>query len=195
MDAVILAGGENKRIPVIKGFLEINRRRVIESNIESLKKIFKKVMISVNNPELYFYTGVPIIGDVIDHRGPMTGIFSALIIPEVSDIFVIACDMPFINVILIKYLTGKWDDKRDAVIPIFDKRPQPLFGIYSKRIAHKIEESINSGKRRLRDFLKTIEVLYVDEEEVRDIDTEGRSFVNINTMEDFKREGGKICLV
>ncbi len=195
MDALILAGGENKRIPVIKGFLEINSRRIIESNIETLKKIFTKVIISTNNPELYFYIGVPMIGDVVDQRGPMTGILSALVMPDVSDIFVTACDMPFINVILIKYLRDKWEDKWDAVIPVFHKRPQPLFGIYSKRIAHNIEESINNGQRSLREFLQTIEVLYVDEDEFRDIDAEGRSFVNINTMEDFKREGGKTCLV
>lgn len=195
MDALILAGGENKRITVIKGFLEINSRRIIESNVESLKKVFKKVIISTNNPELYFYIGVPMIGDVVEQRGPMTGILSALVMPDLSDIFVTACDMPFINVILIKYLKDRWEDKWDAVIPVFRKKPQPLFGIYSKRIARNIEESINSGKRGLTEFLQTIEVLYIDEDEFRNIDAEGRSFVNINTMDDFKREGGKTCLV
>ena len=30
MDAIILAGGENKRFPVIKGFLEVDGKRIID---------------------------------------------------------------------------------------------------------------------------------------------------------------------
>ncbi len=196
MDALILAGGENKRFPLIKGFLEVDGKRIIESNIELLSKIFDKVIISVNDPELYFYLGAAMVGDVVEYRGPMTGILSALTIPEVSEIFVTACDMPFINAMLIKYIVDKWEERWDAVIPIFDKKPQPLLGIYSKRIAKSMEQSIKNGERSLREFLRGINVLYINEEEVRNIDPEGRSFININTIEDFQKEiGGEICLV
>jgi molybdopterin-guanine dinucleotide biosynthesis protein A len=196
MDALILAGGENKRFPVIKGFLEVDGKRVIESNIELLSKIFDRVIISANDPELYFYLGATMVGDVVEYRGPMTGILSALTIPEVSEIFVTACDMPFINTMLIKYIVDKWEKEYDAVIPIFDDKPQPLLGIYSKRIAKSMEQSIKNGDRSLREFLRGINVLYIKEEEVRNIDPEGRSFININTIEDFQKEiGGEICLV
>lgn len=196
MDALILAGGENKRFPMIKGFLEINGRRIIDSNIKLLKGIFDKVIISTNNPELYFYLDAFVVGDAITERGPMTGIFSALINQDSSEVFVTACDMPYINVTLIKYIVGKWSEEWDAVIPIFEQKPQPLLGIYSKRIAEKMEEGIKNGIRSLRWFLKGIHVYYVNEEEVRAIDLEGRSFININTIEDYQREiGGKICLV
>ncbi|MEW6215397.1 MAG: molybdenum cofactor guanylyltransferase [Nitrospirota bacterium] len=188
MDALILAGGENKRLPVMKGFLRINRRRIIEFNIELLKGIFDRVIISTNNPEICFYLGVPMVGDIMKYRGPMTGILSVLIATEASELFVIACDMPFIEPELIRYIVDKWAERWDAVIPIFDKKPQPLLGIYSKRIAGIMEESIKHGERSLRGFLKKIDVLYIGEEEVRAIDPEGRSFVNINTIEDYKRE-------
>jgi len=195
MDALILAGGENKRIPVPKGFLKINSKTIIESNIELLKGICDRVVVSTNAPELYFSLDVLLIGDVVEQRGPMTGIFSTLINPDLSSVFVTACDMPFINVILIKYMIDRWENRWDALIPIFERNPQPLFGVYSKEIVTKMEKNIRSGKKKLRNFLREIKVLYVSEEEVRKIDREGRSFVNINTMEDFQREGGTICLV
>jgi len=196
MDAIILAGGENKRFPVIKGFLEISGKRIIETNIELLKGIFDRVIISTNNPELYFYLGVLMVGDVVEYRGPMTGILSGLTIPEVSEVFVTACDMPFINAELIKYIVDKWEKEYDALIPIFDDKPQPLLGIYSKRIAKSMEQSIINGERSLREFLRGINVFYINEEEVRNIDPESRSFININTIEDFQKEiGGEICLV
>jgi molybdopterin-guanine dinucleotide biosynthesis protein A len=185
MDALILAGGENKRLPLIKGFLEINGKKIIESNTELLKRIFDRVIISTNNPELYFYLGVLMVGDIMKYRGPMTGIFSVLAIPEVSEIFVTPCDMPFLNAELVKYIVHRWSEERDAVIPVFDKRPQPLLGIYSKRIIRKLEEAIKHGKRSLREFLQEVDVLYIEEEIVRSMDREGRSFININTMDDY----------
>ena len=194
MDALILAGGENKRIPMIKGFLEIRNRKIIETNIELLKSIFSRVILSVNHPELYFYLGLPMIGDVFDSMGPMTGILSVFMNTESADIFVTACDMPYINAILIKYMVEKYNDKFDALIPLYDGKPQPLFGIYAKRISELMEQRIKAGKKSLLDFLKTINVRYINEEEVRNIDPEGRSFVNINTFKDYQREGGAICL-
>jgi molybdopterin-guanine dinucleotide biosynthesis protein A len=195
MDAFILAGGENKRIPVVKGFLEIQNRKIIEKNLDLLNRLFKRVLISANAPEWYFYLGSPMVGDVLDSRGPMTGILSALVSTEASDIFVIACDMPYINAILIQYIVEKWDNRFDAAIPLYEQKPQPLFGIYSKRIADKMEWCIKTGRRSIRDFLRDITVYYISEDEVKRIDHKGRSFVNINTAEDYKREGGQSCLV
>jgi molybdopterin-guanine dinucleotide biosynthesis protein A len=195
MDGLILAGGENKRIPVTKGFLTINGLRIIDGNLERLRAVFDRVMISTNEPERYFSLCVSLVGDVISDRGPMTGIFSTLIGRDCTEVFVTACDMPFINVILVKRMVDSWDNKKwDAVVPIFEAKPQPLLGIYSRKIAKKMEKSIQRGKRSLRDFLQEINVRYISEEEVRSIDREGRSFVNINTLEDFHREGGTICL-
>jgi molybdopterin-guanine dinucleotide biosynthesis protein A len=185
MDALILAGGENKRLKVTKGFLEINSKKIIESNVEKLKRLFDRVIISTDDPELYFYLGVPMVGDVVEHRGPMTGILSVLSIPEVSELFVTACDMPFIKSELIKYIVDKWSGRWDAIVPIFDNKPQPLLGIYSKRIAQNIEQSIKIGERSLRRFLHKIGVLYIEERDVRAIDPEGKSFVNINTIDDY----------
>jgi molybdopterin-guanine dinucleotide biosynthesis protein A len=184
MNALILAGGENKRFPMLKGFLEIDGKRIIESNIDVLERIFDKVIISTNNPEHYFYLGRPMVGDTMSDRGPMTGILSALNIPEISEIFVTACDMPFISGELICSIVDQWDTKWDAVIPVFEKMPQPLLGIYSKHIAQNMEKNIKSGTRSLRKFLECIQVLYISEKDVRSRDREGKSFININTPED-----------
>jgi molybdopterin-guanine dinucleotide biosynthesis protein A len=195
MDAVILAGGENRRIPLLKAFLQIEGRSIIEANVGLLKGIFDRVIISTNDPEIYFYLDVLLVGDAVEDRGPMTGILSALRLPGISEAFVTACDMPFINAILTRYMVDRWESGRDALIPVFDDKPQPLFGIYSRKIAGGMEESIREGRKSVTDFLKGRDVLYIEEGDVRSMDAEGRSFVNINTIDDFKREGGKICLV
>lgn len=188
MKALILAGGENKRLPIIKGFLELKGRKIIESNIELLNEIFDGVIISTNTPEQYFYLGMPMVGDVINYRGPMTGILSALITLEETEIFVIACDMPFLKPELIRYIVSRWTDRYEALVPVFDGKPQPLLGIYSKKLVPKMEKSIKIQQRGLREFLASIEVHYIEEEKVRELDYEGRSFVNINTIQDYEKE-------
>jgi len=132
MDALILAGGENKRIPLLKGFLETGEGRIVEVISRRLGKVFNRVILSTNTPEHYYYLGLPMVGDILPVRGPMTGIFSALSLPDVSAVFVTACDMPDINGILSKYIADKWQSGFDAVVPVFNNEPQPLFGVYAK---------------------------------------------------------------
>jgi len=221
MTGVILAGGENRRIPLLKGHIEINGQRIIDSNIRLLKNFFDKVVISTNLPESYFYCGVPMVGDIIRQRGPLTGILSVLLNTG-EDIFVIGCDMPFIKPELIKYMADKYKAENterkiqneiplshpspsrgegkgggeslnaelknwDAVIPIFEGNLQPLPGIYSRNILSVIEERLDKGLRGLREMLTELKVLYIKDEEVKAVDPEGRSFTNINTMEDYKK--------
>lgn len=190
MTGTILAGGENRRIPLLKGQIEINGKRIIETNINLLLRFFDKVIISTNTPERYFYCGMPMIGDLLEQRGPLTGIYSVLTSTQDDSILVVACDMPFIrpeivSLLITKYASGQGD--WDAVIPQFEGRSQPLIGIYSKNVTGIIEDRIKKDQGSIRDMLTELRVLYVKEEEVSAVDPEGRSFVNINTMKDYKK--------
>ncbi len=200
---------------MLKGHIEINGKKIIDSSVNLMRNLFGRVVISTNTPELYFYCGAPMIGDIINQRGPLTGIFSVLSNIKDDAIFVAACDMPFLNGQLMKYMVERFNtehktqnsnpplppfskggrggitrstqEKWDAVIPIFEEKPQPLFGIYSKNILGIIEERLNKGLKRLKDLLTEINVLCIKEEEIRHIDPEGRLFLNINTMEDYEK--------
>ncbi|RJQ22380.1 MAG: molybdenum cofactor guanylyltransferase [Nitrospiraceae bacterium] len=182
---VILAGGENKRMPVLKGFIEVEGKKIIERNLKIMKQCFKETFIITNQPELYSYLDAPMFGDVYDIRGPMTGVFTALLNSSERWIFVSACDMPFINPALIRYMATERDN-HDIVAPVRDNRPEPLFSFYSSRTTTSIERFILSGKRALKDFLLFYDkrVKYVTTEEIRKRDLESRSFINLNTPDD-----------
>lgn len=196
MTGLILAGGENRRLPVLKAFLTIEERPIIERSLEILQRVLGRVVISTNQPEQYFRLGVPLIGDVIRERGPLTGIVSALTATGVCALFVVACDMPFINEELIRYMVDVWNRNRDtaAVIPVFEGKEEPLFGIYTDTVTGIGETMIRHGERGIQALLKTVPVQYISEEEVRAVDPRGDSFVNINTMADYERIGGAPCL-
>jgi len=196
ISGIILAGGRNTRFPIQKGFIRIGGVPIIERNLGIMRSLFQDVMISTNMPELYFYLGAPLVGDVLPSRGPLTGIYSALINSRNPAVFVIACDMPFVEAGVISLVCGKYrestrKERFDAAIPVFGGRPQPLFGIYSSAALPALEDGIKNDKVSLKLFLSEIRTLYIEEAEVRAVDPQGKSFVNINTVDDFDAITGK----
>jgi molybdopterin-guanine dinucleotide biosynthesis protein A len=180
---IILAGGENRRMPVLKAFIKINGKKIIERNLTIFKRLFKEVFIVTNQPNLYVYLGIPLLGDIYTIRGPMTGIFTSLVNASHHWVFVTACDMPFINPALIRHITSQRNG-HDAVLPQLKDTSEPLFACYSKRLIPSMEKAILSGRTSLQDFLTNKRVKYILEKEIRKIDHKRASFININTPED-----------
>lgn len=195
MVAAILTGGRNRRLPFLKGFIETGGKRLVESHLELLGGIAGKVVISANDPELYFHLGVPVIGDVVEPAGPMGGILSVLVCTGSPEIFVTACDMPFIKPELIRYIIE--NRAGQATVPVFGGRPEPLLAVYTQGVREAAEALLWEGRRALTGLLEQIKVNYIEEADVRRMDPEGRSFMNINTLTDFERafSGGKTCSV
>jgi molybdopterin-guanine dinucleotide biosynthesis protein A len=207
---VILAGGENKRMPVLKAFIEIEGKKIIERNLKIMRQLFNEIFIVTNQPELYAYLGVPMFGDVYNIRGPMTGVLTALMNSSNKWIFVSACDMPFINPGLIRFMADERynpvclpilnarqkkdftvmprSDIYDVVVPVLHHRAEPLFAFYSIRVLNSLEQFILSGKKSIKDFLLNHDkrVKYITSEEIKNIDPDLRSFINLNTTEDIE---------
>lgn len=185
---VVLAGGENKRFPTLKGFIRVGDSTIIEKNLGLLGRIFHKVFISTNMPEAYFFSGATLIGDALPSKGPMSGIYSSLVNAGGDDIFVIACDMPFPDRDVASFICEehlKLSGTFDATVPVYNGKPQPLFGVYSRTVLPHLEAGILNGKVSLRRLLNEIKTNLVDESAIRAIDPGGRSFININTVEDY----------
>jgi molybdopterin-guanine dinucleotide biosynthesis protein A len=181
--AAILAGGENSRMPVLKAFIEVGGERIIDRNLQALQSIFSENLIITNQPELYSYLEVPLFGDAYDIRGPMTGIFTALMNSSCSWVFISACDMPFLNIRLIQYMSTM-RKACDAVVPVYNNKKEPLHAYYSKRLLNSMEKSLQVGEKSLKDFLGGKRVNYISSEEAKNIGSVARSFVNLNTPED-----------
>jgi molybdopterin-guanine dinucleotide biosynthesis protein A len=185
MTSVILSGGRNSRFPHIKGFVEVNGTSIIETNIELLKGLTGNVVISTNAPERYFRLGLPLIGDVTESLGPMSGIFSALYCTGDEEVLAVASDMPFINPDLVRLVM----DMRagDATVPVFGGRPEPLPAVYSRSLLGTMEALIKENRTSLTRMLNKVDTHYIDEDDVSKTDPGGRSFININTPEDYSR--------
>ena len=77
--AIILAGGKSTRMGFDKQLLKIDRRRLMDSIINKLKKEFDEIIIVTNRPELYIGLSHKITVDIIKDKGPLGGIHAGLL--------------------------------------------------------------------------------------------------------------------
>ncbi|MCG6550736.1 MAG: molybdenum cofactor guanylyltransferase [Candidatus Magnetominusculus sp. LBB02] len=183
ISGVVLAGGQNKRFPSLKAFIEIDGVAIIDRTLSLMAGLFDEIIISTNQPEIFFPKCEVLIGDVLPERGPATGVLSCLMNIKNERAFFAACDMPFIDAELIELL-ALCPSEYDAVVPLHMGRPEPLAAIYHKRIIPVLAKSIENGVKSLAAILKTINTKYVAENDVQKTDPHGRGFININTPED-----------
>src|SRR3990167_7393360 len=133
--AIILAGGKSSRMGFDKAFLRIRHRPIIADILDKLKNIFDEILIVISPSRAFGYsansTDLRVVSDVFPEKGPLGGIYTGLLNSKTKYNFVAACDMPFLNAALIRYLVEHKGDY-DIIIPKMGKEFHPLFGIYSK---------------------------------------------------------------
>lgn len=205
MTAGILAGGRNSRYaaqtpsraPVAsKAFILIDGRPLIERTIDVLRQTTgTDILISTNTPGLFAQYDIPLIADRITESGPLGGmdaLFHACTSPW---LFVVACDMPFLNADLIRYIIGMAHEGQtqegfpQAIVPQYRGRQHPLCAAYHRSAHTEIERALREGRRSMHSLLQRLDVRIIGDEEIEGIVprwTE-RSFVNINTPEDHDR--------
>jgi len=185
-----LAGGWSSRIGQDKCQLKIGNRTILKIIIGKLSSFCDEIILVTNDPEahekvLRFSCGAKIkaVRDRIPYQGPLEGILAGL--SEASSFYslVVACDMPFLNVELLKYLVKESHDA-DVVIPESPEGPEPLHAVYSKNCISPIEKKLAEGDFRIVSFFDEVKVKHIGKDEVIKLDPHHLSFFNINTPED-----------
>lgn len=185
MTGIILAGGENRRMGVDKAFLSFAGRPIIEHILDVFKDLFLRVIIVTNSPRAYAAYDAKLVPDALDVRGPLTGIYSGLLGSDDEYNFVVACDMPFLNPGLISYMQGIAEG-HDVTVPRMNGHLEPLHAVYRKQLVSVIEARLRSGTRRMQDIFEAARVRYITEPEIDCFDPGRRSFINLNTPQEYK---------
>lgn len=182
MTGIILAGGKGERMGGEKASLRIGRKYFIERIIEKLRVVFDNIFIVGNLPPSYRLLGAKVLPDLIPGKGPLGGIYTGLIRLESEYGFFCACDMPFLNVDLLKFMISEIDDN-DAVVPIVKGFVEPLHSIYSKKCLSAIKNRLDNEDLKVASFFPQVNCKYIPEEKIRRHNPSLSSFVNLNTPE------------
>jgi len=131
-------------------------------------------------------SGVRIVADAYPGKGALVGLGTGLAASNSFYNLVVACDMPFLNQALLRYML-ELSAGFDLVIPRVGGLVEPLHAVYSKNCLAPVEGLLERGERRFSPLFDLVKVRYVEAEEIDRFDPERLSFFNVNTEADLEK--------
>ena len=180
--ALVLAGGQSRRMGDDKTRLVLGGATLLQSVIGLMQPLFARVVVSVRDyrPEI----DAPQVCDAYPDAGPLAGLCAGLAHAGSDWIFAVAADMPFVQAALIERLAEQ-RGACQAVVPVVQGHPQPLAAFYAASCLDPLQVILRGGgKRSLRSALEALDVRYVDESELLAVDPGLRSFFDLDTPQD-----------
>lgn len=216
VSALILAGGQSQRMGRDKAFIDFEGVPLVSRVIDCVKNLCAEIIIVTNDAGAYTRFGARIVGDVYPGRGSLGGIFSGLQAAREPHALAVACDMPFLNQALLRYMISL-APQFDVVVPRAQdpsgKTPRsargekpttrktaarldhpiakesdlhPMHAVYSKNCLAPMEANLKAEDLRLIGFHNAVRVRVVEPDEVDRFDPKHLSFFNVNTPEDLQ---------
>jgi molybdopterin-guanine dinucleotide biosynthesis protein A len=185
VSGIVLAGGQSSRLGTDKSFVNVNGQSLIEQIVAKLARLSDDVIIVTNSPEKYDRLEAKLVGDIYPGKGALGGIYSGLRAAANAYSLVVACDMPFLDLNLLRYMI-LLACGHDVVIPRIGGLLEPLHAIYSQSCLEPIDRLLARGGLKIIDFFSEVRVRYVEEDEVDIFDPQRLSFFNVNTPNDLE---------
>ena len=179
--ALILAGGDSRRMGQDKAALVLDGKTLLQRVTATMQSIFPKVIVSVRQPR----SGVelPQVCDEHVSSGPLAGLIAGLVQADTPWVFAVACDMPFVTADVVTHLAALRNGHQ-AVVPVVGGYNQPLAAFYAASALDVMRASLATGDKSLRGALEKLKVRYVGEAELRECDPQLRSFFDLDTPQD-----------
>lgn len=170
IDAILLAGGQSRRMGHPKTLLPWQRGVLLEEVAHVLQPIFRNVLV-VGRPDtpLPPLPGLRVLNDeqpqatgpAPDLRGPLVGIATGLMASGAPWCFVAPCDMPFLRaesvLAMARHLQGC-----DALVLQANGHAQPLHAFYSRDCLPRALALLRRGKTAPMALLDIVRVRVID---------------------------------
>lgn len=183
--AAVIAGGKSRRFGEDKALYPYRGVPLIGHVLAVLREMFESIAIIADDGDRFARFGYPVHPDIHTGFGSLAGIHSALHHGAGAGVFVVACDMPFLDRGLIEYQLSRRNGV-DVVVPLIGGFYEPLHACYSRACLEPIEESIAAGKRQIVSFYEKVRVLSLGEEDIKKIADPGKVFRNFNYLQDIR---------
>lgn len=182
---VILVGGKSRRMGQDKALLQIAGKPLFEKVLEVFRECFDRIVLVGDRAERFTGYGLPVLPDIYPGSA-LGGLYTGLYHSATEHVFVGSCDLPFPNKAVVGHLCSL-KSGFDAVVPTLAHGFEPLFALYAKSCLGPMRELLESGDFCAYGYYPKVRVRYVKDEELARLDRDGRSFVNVNTPEEFER--------
>ncbi len=182
---VLLAGGKSRRMGEDKRSLVVGEQTLLERGLVVLRSIFQEVLVVIAQDSPPLDVDARVVRDLVPDCGSLGGLYTGLTQAATPRIFVVACDMPFLDQAVIAQFTSR-RATADIVMAKLAARLHPMHALYGKRCLPVVEQMILARQLKIQEMVShtSLRVQYVTEADLLTIDPSGRSFHNVNTPAD-----------
>ena len=184
---VLLAGGKSRRMGEDKRHLVVGEQTLLERGLAVLQSTFREILVVIAQDSPPLNIDARVVRDLVPDCGSLGGLYTGLTLATTPYIFVVACDMPFLNQTVITQFTSR-RGTADIVMARLADRLHPMHALYGKRCVPALEEMIRARQFKIQEVVSHsfLRVQYVTEADLLTIDPSGHSFYNVNTMADLE---------
>jgi molybdenum cofactor guanylyltransferase len=130
ISAVLLVGGESRRMGKDKATLLFRGKPLWQIQVELLRKLEPiEIFVSARTDPLWRRGDVQFVGDDPPSRGPLSGLAASLAQTRTEHLLALAIDMPFMTEKYLTFLCNHIEPRRGVIAKI-DDRFEPLAAIY-----------------------------------------------------------------
>ncbi len=176
---VVLAGGAATRMGGDKGLQLLHGRALLDWVLDNARPHSAEILLNVNSGNKnYLRTGCRIIRDMQNNVGPLAGLQAAFHHSQQEWIASVPCDTPFLpDDLLPKLFAVLQHNSAEAAVAVEGGQRHPTIALYRKNVAEKLNIFLESGQRKLGDWLNTLHVSEVQFDSAQ-------VFLNLNSTQD-----------
>jgi len=189
LSIVIQAGGQSVRMGENKALKPFLGRPLVQRVVERLAPFADELLLTTNQPEDFAFLKLPLFTDIKPGRGPLGGLYTALVSAKYPFVAVVACDMPFASAPLLVAAAGFLNqDEADVVIAEAAEGFEPLHAVYRRETCiPAIESAIDADQWRMISWFPRVKLRRLTPDELRHYDPQGLAFWNVNTPDEFSQ--------
>jgi len=190
LTGAVLAGGASRRMGRDKARIEIDGKTLLERNLDVLVPVCDELLVVAREPERYADLAgdrARLVADRFDAGGALAGLHAAVEAAAADACLVLAVDLPSVQPGLLSLIADRVGEA-DALVPLVAGRFEPLCALYHKAcLAPMVRQLERGGDFTILRFYDEVRLLALSEAELRAVDPDLRSFVNVNRPEDLER--------
>jgi len=156
ISAVLLAGGESRRMGKDKATLVLHGKPLWEIQLNLLRKLRpKEIFLSARSDPVWRPADVHFAPDQTPSRGPLSGLAATLPQIRTDHLLVLAIDMPLMTEDFLRSISSLIKPSC-GVVPMIGDRPEPLAAIYPKGAESDVIAALSGPDSSLRSLAKRL---------------------------------------
>jgi molybdopterin-guanine dinucleotide biosynthesis protein A len=183
ISAVLLAGGESRRMGKDKATLPFRGKPLWQIQLELLRKLAPtELFVSARTDPPWRPADAQFVADDPPSRGPLSGLAASLAKTRTTHLLALAIDMPFMTEKYLTFLCNQIEPCRGVIAKIED-RFEPLAAIYPQEALTNVQSALSGEDFSLQTVTGSLvaagklQVLLVESQE-------RKLFLNLNAPSD-----------